>query len=569
MIISENTNTRVLEVCRAAQAAQQARAMEQQRAAQRALAAEQVRENARLRAAYLAVHSAIVARHDPDPASPSVPVPTGRGDPGGTYSTDVRDPFHASNGEQVVVRGLQDTGNGRQIQQDEFEIVKLDNGKYIVVLPGVIDLSSPHLGLDAYNRSVRDVDQGAVPSSTSADVRGNPYALMVEAYMRKNVPRGADVMIIGHSYGADTALDLASDPSFNNKNTGFNITHVTAAAYFSQPQLKHVQNNTQVLVLQNDKDVPVLAEAAGYPTSRAYKFQADTTAEAGAFERSVVSETGGFVGDTLREGQSYVTQTAQEVPQVIDESVDTAKEVASATRKSTGGALGILQTGASWLGNTVVNGVKTEINVSSKLAQGDVRGATNAVTSAETQQDEINTAAGSGVRDAGSRIVDGVDQGANATAGWVSDQGRRVYDRAIAAPVASVNHVANSGWQYANGVVDSALEHGGKVLAEIKDRDRYDLGVPVPSPVGPIALPLPVSGSPLQGNPGVSTPNGHTVVSRFDGGFSGAGHKQDNYIDYLNKTNDKSLQAYFDSVAAAGYTGAGTSTAVDVSVPKG
>ena len=126
------------------------------------------------------------------------------------------------------------------------------------------------------------------------------------------------------------------------------------------------------------------------------------------------------------------------------------------------------------------------------------------------------------------------------TAGWVSDQGRRVYDRAIAAPAASANEESNSGWQHTNGVVASALAHGGNVVAEIKDRDRYDLGIPV---AGPILLPLPVPGSPLLGKSGVSTPNGHTVVSRFDGGFSGAGHKQDNYIDYLNKTNDKSLQA--------------------------
>jgi len=73
-------------------------------------------------------------------------------------------------------------------------------------------------------------------------------------------------MIVGHSFGADAALDLASDPVFNNPNSGVNVTHVVAAAYYSQPQLPDVQDHTEVLVLQNTVDAAVIAEATAYET---------------------------------------------------------------------------------------------------------------------------------------------------------------------------------------------------------------------------------------------------------------------------------------------------------------
>jgi len=58
-----------------------------------------------------------------------------------------------------------------------------------------------------------------------------------------------------------TALDLASDSHFNGPS-GFNVTHVVAAGYDSEPQLNDIPDATHVLVLQNRDDVPVLAEAA-------------------------------------------------------------------------------------------------------------------------------------------------------------------------------------------------------------------------------------------------------------------------------------------------------------------
>ena len=92
----------------------------------------------------------------------------------------------------------------------------------------------------------------------------NLYAQMVaEAMRRHGVPPGSEVMIVGHSFGADTALDLAADPRFNGPGA-YTVTHVAAAAYHSGPQLRHVPAGTDVLVLQNNNDVPVQVENFGY-----------------------------------------------------------------------------------------------------------------------------------------------------------------------------------------------------------------------------------------------------------------------------------------------------------------
>ncbi len=205
---------------------------------------------------------------------------SGRGDPDGTFTGNLRGNFDVPPGDgspegqvtsgreavRELLKNMHDgelhyDGDGGTVQHDEFEIVELENGNYIVNLPGVIDLSSPHLGLDPYNRSVRDTDQHALPSSRSANVDDNRYAQMVREYILENVPQGANVMLVGHSFGGDTALDLASDPTFNNPETGVNVTHAVSAAYYNQPQLDHVQDHTQVLVLQNNQDAAVNVES--------------------------------------------------------------------------------------------------------------------------------------------------------------------------------------------------------------------------------------------------------------------------------------------------------------------
>jgi hypothetical protein len=210
-------------------------------------------------------------------SKPIAPV-DGRGDPGGTYKSEARRPFRpvgfndAQRGQAAIERTLADTAMASQIQNDEFEVIQHDNGNYTLVLPGVIDLSKPHWGLDSHSQSVRDIDQTALSSSVNARVASNPYAMMVRDYVldpSNNIPRGANVMLVGHSLGGDTALDLAADPTFNNAKTGVNITHVVSAAYFNQPELDQVPSSTQVLVLQNARDIPVIAEGLGYTATEA------------------------------------------------------------------------------------------------------------------------------------------------------------------------------------------------------------------------------------------------------------------------------------------------------------
>jgi len=168
-------------------------------------------------------------------------------------------------GRSAIVETLENTANSRQIQADEFEVIDHGNGKFTIVLPGVTDLSRPDAGLSEQHRSVRDTDVAAASSAANATIEDNLYAQMVREYIEQNVPPGSDLAIVGHSFGADTAVDLASDPSFNGDQ--YNVTHVVAAAYRSESQLPSVQDGTEVLVLQNNRDLPVLVEDLGHVSS--------------------------------------------------------------------------------------------------------------------------------------------------------------------------------------------------------------------------------------------------------------------------------------------------------------
>ena len=194
------------------------------------------------------------------------------GDLGGTSARELRSPFIAvgndplARGRSLVMRALADAGNAAQIHPDEFELVRLADDRFVVVLPGVTDLSTPDPSWNERHRSVRDLDQAAIGSYGSTGVAGNPYAQMVvEGLRAANVPRGAELLVVGHSFGADTALDLAADPTVNGVDV--RITHVVAAGNSSGPQLSGVPTTTQVLVLQNHRDVPVIVEGIGQSDS--------------------------------------------------------------------------------------------------------------------------------------------------------------------------------------------------------------------------------------------------------------------------------------------------------------
>jgi pimeloyl-ACP methyl ester carboxylesterase len=162
-----------------------------------------------------------------------------------------------------------------QTGKDEIQIRKLDNGKYIIVLPGVVDLSS---GIATRNpgsavkewmdpndaNSVRDM-RYAIPSGASPDY-ANPYATRVkEAMLAAGVPPGSDVMLVGHSYGAYTAAYLASDHDFNDafgSPSGYhvNVTHMVAAGAETDVYFDRMPEGTHALVLNNRRDLAYEAE---------------------------------------------------------------------------------------------------------------------------------------------------------------------------------------------------------------------------------------------------------------------------------------------------------------------
>lgn len=240
------------------------------------------------------------------------------GDLGGTYSLEERFPWFvygddaSERGRNAVIRGLHDTANDCQIGPDEFEIVKVEDDRYVVVIPGVTDLSAAAtnpLGLLSWNpdhRSVRATFMAARRSALSTDIARNLYAQMVQNTMEAEVPHGAEVMIIGHSFGADTALDLAADPTFNAAGR-YDVTHVVAAAYHSGPQLPSVPSSTQVLVLQNSADLVVVAESALDQPSVAIHGAIDSVSSARDYDIDGVADG---AGDALEgAGRSIIDGT--------------------------------------------------------------------------------------------------------------------------------------------------------------------------------------------------------------------------------------------------------------------
>lgn len=274
------------------------------------------------------------------------------GDRGETGDREIRSPYHsvgssavgswsAERGRHLVVRALADTGDARQIRPDEFGLVRLDNGRYVVVLPGVVDLSASSPGWDPHHRSVRDLDRAAFGSSRSTGVAGNPYARAVwDALVGARVPAGADVMVVGHSFGADTALDLAAEPGFNGPS-GFHVTHVVAAGYHSSPQLTHVPAGTEVLVLQNFRDVPVIVEAVG--ASGVTEAAASSLAAIGA---AATLDPVGAVrhqATSIRHQLGSMWSAATHAVDRADDLADIAVGVAAADpRRVSGGAAGLV-----------------------------------------------------------------------------------------------------------------------------------------------------------------------------------------------------------------------------------
>lgn len=167
-------------------------------------------------------------------------------------------------GNTTIANLLTLMGDRRYISPDEFAAILHTNGNLTIVLGGVTDLSkAPRLGYDPRNKTVRDLDKSALRSLWTTDLSSNRYAQMVADWVRHAidqglVKKGAQVLIVGHSYGADTAFDLAGDADFNGSLV--NVTHLVAAGYHNEHQMSSLADQTKAMVLQNVHDAVHVAE---------------------------------------------------------------------------------------------------------------------------------------------------------------------------------------------------------------------------------------------------------------------------------------------------------------------
>lgn len=358
----------------------------------------------------------------------------------------------------TVIAALGDIGTDGHIWNDEFQFVKLDTGKHLLVLPGVTDLSSlvggdlGALGWDDDSHTSRDTFIVAEESRDNPDIDSNLYAQLIFDFVvglidQGELPVGSEVAIVGHSFGADTALDLASDPIFNGM--WVNITHVVAAGYHNEVQLPHVQPHSEVVVIQNIYDVPVLAESV-------------------------------LDGDT--EGASRLATEAGET---------------------------VVNVGA----DLVNRGVETGVDAVTDRTEGFIN------TGGDWANEGLEGAADTGVS-----ILEDAADAAGTVVGWLPG---------LTKP--------------------DPLD----LDASIPDIPDVDLEVDIPD----------IANVEFQGDT-IENYNDQITVVEFEGGFDGAGHAPHEYADYLVESGIDHLSNFFDSWADGGYTGAGDSWGIDVTVPQ-
>lgn len=141
--------------------------------------------------------------------------------------------------------------------QDEFEILRVSDNppRYIVNLPGVeFSLRDPW-----EQDHLRDLRGASAARLTGNDA----YAERIKLEMqRAGVPPGAEVMLVGHSYGAIAAMNVAKDHSFNQPGNSesegpyhVQVTHVLAAGAGLTDWIDDPPKGTNVLMAVNRNDV--------------------------------------------------------------------------------------------------------------------------------------------------------------------------------------------------------------------------------------------------------------------------------------------------------------------------
>ena len=179
-------------------------------------------------------------------------------------------------GRDLMVDALRATNEMERIAPDEIQVRRLDDGSYMVVLPGVTDLTdnvtTPWNWLTGGPQDTVRKVANAQPSVINGGP--NPYAEAVKmAMQRAGIPAGSDVTFVGHSYGSYTAVDLAGDDAFNSidgTSSGYNVRVRNVMGFGADVdwKLKDVPAQTNVVALNSRDDVVYRAETSLHPETR-------------------------------------------------------------------------------------------------------------------------------------------------------------------------------------------------------------------------------------------------------------------------------------------------------------
>lgn len=176
------------------------------------------------------------------------------GDDWPTKSDQVSIP--ASSEPAAFLRTVVDADSG----EGQISIFRTDDGKYVVNLHGIED--EPHEAILRRNTAPgsdspivsRWATQSIGDDKNWAETWENPYAVQVRlALQEAGVPPGADVMLVGHSFGAYTTMELATDTTFNGDYV--NVKTVVAMAADVDVRLDDMPAGTTGLILNNANDL--------------------------------------------------------------------------------------------------------------------------------------------------------------------------------------------------------------------------------------------------------------------------------------------------------------------------
>jgi pimeloyl-ACP methyl ester carboxylesterase len=160
--------------------------------------------------------------------------------------------------------------------EEEFRIMHVEGPppRMLVILPGVTDLTrsgyaaaagavaggalgAAYMGQDEWlgtEDNVRDGGYATVANGGGPNAYAEVVKDRVRDYMTANgLGSTTEVTLVGHSYGAMTAMDLAADPGFNGSTA--KVTHVIAAGGGQVHELDRIPDGTRAMVMSNRFDV--------------------------------------------------------------------------------------------------------------------------------------------------------------------------------------------------------------------------------------------------------------------------------------------------------------------------